>query len=202
MSTFFEEHRALVEAGRMEDAMRLSGEKLAESEAALNAASKAGADGKELAHKALMLFNVGQAHLADLHYAGMLRDEAATALMIAATIIIARVNPETVADRYVDWLQMATMRLGDALQESGDERLMSDFARMLKLAVVTADDYAARFDLDAQTLSVNTALKNYLASAGMDNTDYDGHPIVPQTAIDILLNTLNTMAVAGWIQPV
>lgn len=196
MSDVFAEHRALVEAGRFADAMRLSGEHLAAAEAALNASSAASV--QEKACCAVEFLNAGRIHLADLHYAEMLSEEAATALMMAATLIIARVNPESIPEAYVHWLQMAVMRFGDALQQSPDERLTDDFARVLKLTVVTADEFGARFSLDGDTMRTNEALKNYLEASGMADVTYGGESIVPRLALDILVNAINTMASIGW----
>lgn len=196
MSDVFAEHRALVESGRFADAMRLSGEHLAAAEAALNASAAASA--QEKARCAVEFMNAGSIHLADLHYAEMLSEEAATALMMAATVIVARVNPESIPDAYVHWLQSAVMRFGDALQQSPDERLTDDFARELKLTVVTADEFGARFSLDADILRTNEALKNYLEVSGMADATYGGEAIVPRLALDILVNAINTMASIGW----
>lgn len=199
MNDIFAEHRALVESGRFEDAMRLSGEALARAEAELNAAVKLKSE--ERVRRARMFLDAGTIHLADLQFAGMAREEVSTAIMIVATLIIARVNPEDIPQQYVRWLQMIVLRLGDALQESGDDGLTGDYARLLTLAVVTAEDYAARFGLDAQTMQINDAIKDFIKMSEMPQQDYNGSPIVPQTALDILVNTLNTMATSGWISP-
>lgn len=196
MNTVFTEHKALVESGRFADAMRLSGENLARAETTLKAAVHASVEDKRTAARDFL--DAGTLHLADLHYADMLKEEAATSLMIAATLIIGRINPETIASDYVGWLQKTVLRLGDALQQNGVEQLMNHFAMLLKLTVVTCDDYAGRFKIDADVLRTGKALKDYLETSGVADTLYTGKPIVPQNAIDIILNTLNVMSATGW----
>ena len=64
--------------------------------------------------------------------------------------------------------------------------------------MVTADEFGARFSLDADILRTNEALKNYLEVSGMADATYGGEAIVPRLALDILVNAINTMASIGW----
>lgn len=186
MSDVFREHRALVESGDIQAAIRLSGEALAQAEAALAQVRErpCGDDAKIAA--AREFFAVAGLHLSDLNYVGMESDEAGLAVMVPATLLIMKVNPETMPVQYVYWLQMTVSRLAELLPRFCDAALENAFRPLVALAVATCDDYAARMELTPELLHNNDMLRE---SPDSDAT-FNGEKVVPTMAIDILMNFL------------
>lgn len=194
------EHRALVEQGRFDNALRLSGEALAAAEQALAALREAPPTDEAKKDAALALLGAGLLHVADLSYAGMDRDEAALAVSVPATLLVMKVNPETIPSAYVEWLQRTVGRLGDILPRYGHEVLQEPFWQIAQLAVATCDDYSRRLPLDPALLRTNDLIGQMIAAADRGPILFDGRPIKPQTAIDIFFAMLGTMGSLGWIQ--
>ncbi len=199
MTELFNEHRSLVQGGRFEDAMRLSGEALAAAEAKLvQLRERSVADEEKLAAAADFLA-VASLHVSDINYAGLYRDEAALSVSVPATLLMMKINPELIADKYVYWLQMTVGRLGEILSQAGDERLEEPFWRIAGLTIATSDNYAARMELNPSLLQTGELLRRQIAALHPDEITFDDAPIEPQMAIDILVDMIAAMSSLGWI---
>lgn len=186
MNDVFREHRALVESGDISAAIRLSGEALARAEEALAQVRERPCDDAAKITAARDFLAVAGLHLSDLNYVGMESDEAGLAVMVPATLLIMKVNPETVPVQYVYWLQMTVSRLSELLPRFGDAALDDAFRPLVALAVATCDDYAARMPLPPELLQNNRILSES-PDAG---ATFNGSRVVPTMAIDILMNFL------------
>ncbi|MBP3537344.1 MAG: hypothetical protein J6J93_07370 [Muribaculaceae bacterium] len=200
MNPVFEEHRTLLAAGKYTDALRLSGEALAKAEEALAATREYPADDARKTEAARDFFDVAALHLNDTGMAQMERDEAVLSVSVPATVIIMRVNPETVANEYVFWLQMTAARLGEILGNLGEEALTEQYWRIVKLAAVTCDDFAARLGIDLSLTERNAMLRHAIEESHEGEILMNGQPIVPQSALDVLMDALAAMAALGWMK--
>lgn len=200
MSVKIKEHQQLLQGGLFQDALRLSGEELALAESRLAKVRELPDSAPEKAETAKEFLTAASMHLADLSYAGMERDEAALAVSVIATLLVMKVNPETIPDHYIHWLQMTVGRLGDILPQTGEKSLEEPFWQLAQLAVATCEEFSSRMQLDASVVRTNGLIKEMIVAADNDAISYEGQKIVPQMAIDITFNMLNLMGSLGWIQ--
>lgn len=186
-----DEHRTLVQSGDFEAAMRLSGERLAMAEKALG--------GQPTAEHAVELLQAAMYHVSDLQYAGLEHQEAATALLAVATILVDKVNPELLPVEYLTWLQLTSQRLAQIVFQEDNDELAENFQAFATLVFATADDYRTRFNIPERLLDgIDYYRTSYLDE--FPEATWQGRAIVPQMAIDIIINFINTLARLGWLE--
>lgn len=198
MNDFLSGHSELLRQGKPDEALRMSGEHLAEAEASLRTVS-AHSDGPAKADAARAFLEAAYIHICDLGQAGMARDVAALAVMSPATLIMMKVNPESVADEYVGWLQLAVGLLGDIVEELHAAELADGYWHLAQLAVATHNDYCRRFTLRNGLAERNALIERQLSQVHPEPVTFNGSEIVPHLALDIFADILSAMSALRWL---
>ena len=198
MNDFLSGHSELLRHGKLDEVLRMSGEHLAEAEATLRTVS-AHSDGPAKADAARAFLEAAYIHICDLGQAGMARDVAALAVMSPATLIMMKVNPESVADEYVGWLQLAVGLLGDIVEELHAAELADGYWHLAQLAVATHNDYCLRFTLRNGLAERNALIERQLSQVHPEPVTFNGSEIVPHLALDIFADILSVMSALHWL---
>lgn len=198
MSGFLTGHSELLRHGKLDEALRMSGEHLAETEATMCTLSTQ-SDGSAKADAARAFLEAAYIHICDLGQVGMARDVAALAVMSPATLIMMKVNPESIADEYVGWLQLAVGLLGDIVEELHAVELADGYWHLAQLAVATHNDYCRRFTLRNGLAERNELIERQLRQVHPDSIKFNGSEIVPHLALDIFADILSAMSALHWL---
>lgn len=195
MNDFISGHSELLRQGKLDEALRMSGEHLAETEATMCTLSAQ----SDKADAARAFLEAAYIHICDLGQAGMARDVAALAVMSPATLIMMKVNPESIADEYVGWLQLAVGLLGDIVEELHAVELADGYWHLAQLAVATHNDYCRRFTLRNGLAERNELIERQLRQVHPDSIKFNGSEIVPHLALDIFADILSAMSALHWL---
>lgn len=180
--------------GREDDTqfvLRYSGEGLAEAAEYLRA--------HPTAEAAEMLLMIARLHTVSLCANNMPVEALRTGVMALQMLFILRINPEGCARVYVHtWLDLgvysalASQALGDA---DGHFEAVTDMSQGMVLACVDAYGLAS----DPQFGMMADAVGADLAEAGRKPV-FDGHPITPYMAVDILADIWQRLAAVAPVE--
>ena len=199
--SWYEEHQQLLQNGQFADALRLSGEQLALISGRLAKMVKQPEDDPTKIETAREVLYAANTHGSDLFHAGDFKEAVSMALMVPTLIIKCRVNPETLPDMYLAWLQLTLDIFGRiALTQPGADANMNEHLELLmELVMVTGNDYTKRLNMPEHSVKDFETFRQAVRPNGQgSSTSFQGEPITPMMALDILTYILVDLQAQGW----